>query len=175
MKQTTNQFLAITAAAILIGTAGNAIAHGGYGPGWGGPGGMMGGPGGMGPPGMIGGPGGMPGIARGPGAMKGTDPVAYTDQRLAQAKAELGITPEQEAAWTRYADAAKAKAELMAAHRQAMFGGETVTPEQRQAFHQEGQAQRQQVATATRELYAVLTPQQQASAGALLGRCRLTR
>jgi len=43
MKQTTKRFLGIAAAcAVLIGAAGGAFARGGYGPGWGGPGGMMG-------------------------------------------------------------------------------------------------------------------------------------
>jgi hypothetical protein len=57
----------------------------------------------------------------------------------------------------------------MAAHRQAMWGGGPATAEQRLSFHQEGLAQMQQVTTAARDLYAVLTPEQQAKAGGLVG------
>jgi Spy/CpxP family protein refolding chaperone len=161
MKQTTKRILGIAAAsALLIGATGGVFARGGYGPGWGGHHGMMGGPGGMG------------GMSGGPGWMMGGDPVAYTEQQLTQLKTDLGITPEQETAWNAYAEAVQAKAGLMAAHRQAMFGNATVTPEQRQSFHQQGLEQMRQVTQARRDLYAALTPEQQAKAGGLIGpRC----
>ncbi len=172
MKQTTKYILGIaTASALIISATSGVFAHGGFGPGWGGHQGMMGGPGGMmgGPGGMMGGPGRMGG---GPGMKMGGDPVAYTDQHLTQLKTTLAITPEQEATWNTYAEALKAKAGLMTSHRQAMFNG-TVSPEQRQGFHQQGFAQMQKVNEAGNGLYAVLTPEQQAKAGNLTGtNCR---
>ena len=156
MKQTTKRVLGIAAAsALLIGAAGGVFAHGGYGPGWGGHHGMMGGPRGMGAYG-------------GPGWMMGGDPAAYTDQRLTQLKTTLGITPEQEAAWNAYAEAVQARAGIRAAHHEAMFGQGTVTPEQRLGFHEQGLAQMQKVTAATRDLYAALTPEQQAKADGIL-------
>ena len=154
MKQTTKRILGIAAAsALVIGATTGVFARGGFGPGWGGHHGMMGGPG-------------------GPGRMMGGDPVAYAEQRLARQKTTLGITPEQEAAWNIYADAVKGKAGLMVAHRQVMFSSGGVTAEQRQAFHQQGLAQMQQLTAAGRGLQAVLTPEQQTRFGGLIGpRC----
>jgi hypothetical protein len=110
----------------------------------------------------------------GPGMMTG-DPVAYTEQQLGELKTTLGITPPQEDAWRAYATALEGRAGLMTAHRQAMFGGAGVSPQQRQAFHQHGLTGMQQVATATRNLYAVLTPEQQAKASQLIGPWGITR
>jgi len=107
-------------------------------------------------------------MSGGPGWMMGADPVAYTDQQLTQLKTNLGITPEQETAWNAYAEAVQARAALMATHREAMFGAGTVTPEQRMSFHEQGLAQMQKVTTARRDLYAALTPEQQAKADGLL-------
>ena len=162
MKQTTKRFLGIAAAsALIIGATTGAFARGGFGPGWGGHHGMMGGP------------GGRHGPFGGPGWMLSGDPVAYADQQLTELQTTLGITPEQQDAWSAYADAAKAKAGLMAAHHQVMFGGGTVTPEQRFSFHQQGFEQMQQLNAAAQELYATLTPEQRAKSGGLIGtRCR---
>ena len=172
MKQTTKYVLGIAAAsALIIGASSGVFARGGFGPGWGGHHGMMGGPGGMmgGPGNMMGGPGGMRG---GPGMMMSGDPVAFTDQRITQLKTTLGITPEQETAWSAYAEAVKGKAGLMVSHRQAMWGPDGVTADQRLGFHQQGLEQMQKVTAATRDLYSVLTPEQQAKAGGLIGpRC----
>ena len=161
MKQTTKRFLGFAvASALVIGAATGVFARGGFGPGWGGHHGMMGGP------------GGMQGPFGGPGMMTGGDPVAYADQRLTRLETTLGISPEQEGAWNAYADAVKGKAGLMAAHRQAMFGTGGVTADQRLSFHQQGLAQMQQLTAAIRDLYAVLTPEQQAKTGGLIGpRC----
>ena len=154
MKQTTKYILGVAAAsALIIGATSGVFARGGFGPGWGGHHGMMGGPGGM---------------RGGPGMMMGSDPVAYTDQRLTKLKTTLDITPEQESAWSTYAEALKGRAGLMTAHRQAMFGG-TVSPEQHLSFHQQGMVQMQKVTDASSGLYAVLTPEQQAKAGNLAG------
>jgi len=156
MKQTTKRFLTLAAAsALVLAAATGASAGGGFGPGWGGHRGMMGGPGGM-----------HAGLG-GPGWMMGGDPVAVTDQQLSQLKTNLGITPEQEDAWNGYAEAVKGQAGLMAAHHAAMAGSTAVTPEQRQSLHQQGWTQMQAVVDATQNLYAVLTPEQQAKAGGL--------
>jgi hypothetical protein len=162
MKQTTKRFLGIAAAsALVIGATTGVFARGGFGPGYG--------PGWGGHHGMMGGPGGMQGRFGGPGWMMSGDPAGDTEQRLAQLKTTLGITPEQEASWSAYVDAVKGRADLMASHRQAMFATGSVTPEQRLGFRQEGLAQMQQLTSATRDLYAALTPEQQAKAGGLIG------
>lgn len=148
MKQTRKILVIGTASVLAIGAAAGVFARGGFGPGWGGHPGMM-----MG----------------GPGMMMGADPVAFTDQRLADLKTRLAITAEQETAWNAYAEAAKAKATLMAGHREAMLSPTGVTPDQRLGLHQQGLEQMQKVLTTTRDLYAVLTPEQQAQAGGLVG------
>ena len=172
MRQTTKQYLGIAAAsAIVIGVTTSVLAHGGFGQGfgggWGGHHGMMSGPGGM--HGQGGGMGGMHGQGGGMGWMMSADPVAYADQQLTGLKTRLGITADQENTWVAYEEAVKAKAAVMLSHRQTMMGTGSVTPEQRFALHQQGLDQMQKVTTATRDLYAVLTPEQQAGAGNLIG------
>jgi len=158
MKQMTKRLATIAAAsALVLAATGSVYAHSGFGPGWGGPQGMMGGP------------GGMHGPFGGPGRMMGGGPAGYSEQGLAELKSRLGITPEQETAWDAYVTAVQGRAAVMTAHRQAMVAG-TVTLEQRQAFHQQGFDQMQKLATATRDLYAVLTPEQKSQAGGLSGR-----
>ncbi|MCB1829876.1 MAG: Spy/CpxP family protein refolding chaperone [Chromatiaceae bacterium] len=186
MKQTTKRYLGIAAAsALVIGVASGVFAQAGFGPGYGpglgqgcgGPGGMMGGPGGMmgnpgrmpaGPGRMMGGPRGMRGPGGGPGCMQSGDPVASTEQRLSGLKSALEITADQEAAWNAYAEAVKGKAGLMLDHRQNMMGSAGVAPEQRFAYRQQGLEQMQRVTTTGRDLYNVLTPEQQTRAGNLL-------
>ena len=158
MKQTTKQFLGVAAiSAVIIGATTGVFGHGGFGPGWAGHHGMMGGPGGMH------GPGG------GAGWMMSGDPVAYADQQLTRLKETIGITSDQEVAWNTYADSVKGKAGLMFAHRQTMFGSGSTTPEQRLTFHEQGLEQMQKVTIASRDLYTVLTPEQQVKAGNLMG------
>ena len=162
MRQTTKQYLGIAAAsALVIGVTTSVLAHGGFGQGFGG--------GWGGHHGMMGGPGGMHGPAGGMGWMMSANPVAYADQQLTGLKTRLGITADQESVWEAYEEAVKAKAAVMLSHRQTMMGSGSVTPEQRFALHQQGLDQMQTVTTATRDLYAVLTPEQQASAGNLIG------
>jgi hypothetical protein len=164
MKQTSKQLIAIaTASVLVIGTAGAVFAHGygsGGGPGWGGHHSMMGGP------------TGMHGPFGGPGRMGGGFPMAAGAKDLDQLKASLGITADQEAAWTAYADAVAGKAALQNTHRESRFGGGPITADQRLEFRQQGAAQMQKLVDATRDLHAVLTPAQKAGAGNLLGpRC----
>jgi len=166
MKQTTKRrWVRVAATAVIVGAGSVAFAQGyGYGPGWGGHRGMMGGPGGM-----MGGPGGFYGPGGGRGMMMGGFSGAYADQQLTDLKSTLGITTDQETAWNRYADAVKARAGLMQSHREQMFNGGPVTPDQRLAFHQQGLDQLQQVTAARRDLYNVLTPPQRAAADTYTG------
>jgi len=168
MKQTTRKIAITAIAALVIAAATGVFAAGGYapgygyGPGWGGHRGMMGGPGGTYGPGMMGRPGGM----YSPGMMGGT---GYTDQQISGLKAQLGITPEQESAWNAYVTAVQGRTELMQAHRQVMFNNGPMSTDQRQAFHQQGYNQMQQLFNARDNLYDILTPQQRTTAGNLIG------
>jgi Spy/CpxP family protein refolding chaperone len=159
MKNSTKRTLTLVgAAALILGAGSVAFAYGpGYGPGWGGHHGMMGGPGGYYGPGM------------GRGMMMGGCGTVFGDQQLADLKQALAITSDQETAWNRYADALKARSDLMQTHRQQMFTGGFVSPDQRLTFHQEGLDQLQQVNTARQDLYKVLTPQQRATADTYTG------
>lgn len=174
------QFLAVAVVATGLAIATAASGQPGYGPGYGmgpgmGPGYGMGGGMGPGGPGMGGGWGRMGG---GPGMMGGGpgwggggyDMAAAAAGRLATFKAQMKITPDQEAAWKAYEGVVTQQATAMqqlrdqfhaqwqntkpgqaapdvAAHRQAMFA-------QRQS---NWEAQRK----AMQDLYAVLTPEQQ--------------
>ncbi|MEW7988487.1 MAG: Spy/CpxP family protein refolding chaperone [Candidatus Thiodiazotropha sp.] len=166
MKQSSKHILTLVGATALIAGVGSiAFAQGygpGYGPGWGGHHGMMGGPGG-GRGMMMGGPGG------GNGMMMGGYTAGFADQQLADLKTTLGITTDQEAAWNRYADAVKARTDLMQSHRQQMFTSRPFNPDQRLNFHQQGMEQLQQVSVARRELFDVLTPQQRVTADTYTG------
>ncbi len=156
MKQSTKQLIGFTAvAALVVGAASGVFARGGFGPGWGGHHGMMGGPG--------------TGYGHGPGHMMVNYSGEALDQRLADQKVRIGITADQETAWTAYTTAVKGKYDLMQSHRQARFGDTGVDANQIQSFHQQGLTQMQNVLKATQDLYAVLTPEQQTQAGNLIG------
>lgn len=161
MKQTAKRTLTlIGAAALIVGAGGVAFAHGftpGYASGWGGHHGMMGGPGG------VYGPGGGRGMARGGFS------AAYADRQLSELRSTLNLTSDQESAWNRYADAVKARAEVMQTHHQQMFGAGPLSSEQHLAFHQQGLDQMRQVTAAHQELYRVLTPSQRAAADSFTG------
>ena len=162
MKQNTKRYLGIAAvSALVIGVTGGVLAQGGFGPGFG--------PGWGGHQRMMGNPGGMHRFGGGPGGMMGSDPAAFTDQRLTELKSTIDVTDEQESVWNTYADAVKSQVGVMQSHRQLMFGSEPITPDQRLAFHQQGLDQMQKMATASRDLYSTLTPEQQTRAGNLIG------
>ncbi|MEJ8836907.1 Spy/CpxP family protein refolding chaperone [Ramlibacter sp. AN1133] len=189
MKTTTKILAAVTATAALA-LAGAAFGHPGFGPGGGpgfgmgpgmmggyGPGMMGGGPGMMGGygPGMMGGgPGTMGGYGPGMMGFGGADMGAATASRLAALKSQLKITPAQESAWKAYESTVTQQATAMqalrdkfhaqwqnakpgeaapdmAAHRQEMFA----------ARESAWQAQEK----ARTDLFAALTPEQQALAG----------
>lgn len=105
----------------------------------------------------------------GPGWMMSGNPLAVADQQLTELKTTLSITADQEGVWNAYAEAVKGKTGLMIAHRQTMMGSDSIAPEQRLAFHEQGLEQMQKVSTASRDLYSVLTPEQQSKAGNLIG------
>ena len=158
MKKTTKQLIGFAAVgALVIGAASGVFARGGFGPGyghgWGGHQGMMGGP----------------GAGYGPCVQQNVNTGGAIDQRLSEQKSRIGITAEQEPAWSAYSTALKGKYDLMQSHRQARFGGAGIDNSQLQAFRQQGLTQMQKVLKATQDLNAVLTPEQQASAGNLIG------
>jgi hypothetical protein len=111
----------------------------------------------------------MGGMGGGSGMMMTGASIDQVDQRLADLKSSLGITPDQESAWNAYAQAVEGKFGLMQAHHATMVSSGPPGPEQRQAFHQQGFAQMQKVQSARQDLYRVLTPQQRANAGNLIG------
>ena len=107
--------------------------------------------------------GGGPGFA-------GGNPVAASEGRLAWLKAELKITASQEAAWNAFVATSRERAAEMQAHREAMFST-GAAPErfaQRARFMQERVAGMEASAAALKDLYAALTPEQKATADALL-------
>ncbi len=185
MKTKSKQLISAAAVSGLILAAGGAVfAHGGFGPGgtgpgWTGPGmhggmmggmGMMGGPGGM-RGGMMGGPSGMHGFMGGPQSTGG-DPITHTNEWLTNLKQTLGIATEQETVWNGYVEASQAKAKLMESHHKTMHGGTraSLDTETHLKMMQEGAQHMEQLATATRELYAALTKEQKTTADRWLGR-----
>lgn len=151
MKRTTK--LAIAAVTALgLGTA--AVVAQPFGPGYG-PGAMMGG--GFGP--------GMMGGGFGPGMMGG----GYNaDARLDSQKTALGITADQEKAWNAYAELVKTQAGSMLARHEAMWNSNATSSADRLALHSAFMTQRAQEVEALNkayaDLYAVLTPEQRATA-----------
>lgn len=176
MKRSTRIFAAVAATATLA-FASIAFGHPGAGPGFGpgmGPGYGMGpgsgmGPGGMGP-GMMG-PGMMGAGMMGPG---GFDMTAAAAGRLAALKAQLKITPAQEAAWKVYEGKVTQQASAMQELRDKFHAqwqnakpGEAApdVAAHRQAMFELRQSNWQAQAKAMQDLQAVLTPEQQARVG----------
>ena len=103
------------------------------------------------------------------GAMHGGpmfgDPSARAEQHLAYLKEQLRITPEQETQWQVYADSVKQQAQTMAAMHASTQSAQSTSTErmdQRIAFMQLGLSNMQAVNGASKQLYAVLTPDQKA-------------
>jgi Spy/CpxP family protein refolding chaperone len=143
MKRMAGIALAVT---LALGTA--AVVAQPYGMMGGGPGmGMMGG-------GMMGG-----------GMMGGGYNI---EDRLSAQKAALKITPDQERAWTAYADVAKKQSEAMWAQREAMWKSAPSSSAERYELHSKFMTQRaksqETLSAAYKELYSVLTPEQRAAA-----------
>ncbi len=146
--------LAVVAA---LGFSSLAIAH---------PGGMGMGPGmgsGMGPGMGMGPMGGM----SGPRAMMMADPGAMVEKHLADTKAELKITTQQEGAWQAFANKATQQAADMQAMRgrmQQMHGTAPDLMSQRTEAMKSRVGQMESMTAALRDLYAVLSPEQKALA-----------
>ena len=158
----TYKIIAGVAASLSLAAAGVVYANPGMGMGMGmGQGMNMG----MGH-GMAGAMGGGMGMA---GGMSGIDVGAMAATRLADLKAELKITPTQEAAWLTFENQAKQQAAAMQTMRSQMHNQQAGTTStdfaaQRDAMiklHDGNQAARD---AALKDLYAVLTPEQKAIA-----------
>jgi Spy/CpxP family protein refolding chaperone len=118
-----------------------------------------------------------PGMGRG-GWMAGADAGAFVAGRLAALKAELGIQPEQEAAWAAFeAQAQQQAASMQALHQQMqaqMHGARPAASAAdfnalHEAMFKLRQAGLETRAAALKDLYAVLTPEQKALADQRLG------
>jgi LTXXQ motif family protein len=98
------------------------------------------------------------------GAMFG-DPSARAEQHLVTLKGQLSITPAQETQWQAFADSVKQQAQTMVGMHASMQnapGTSTERMDQRIAFMQLGLNNMQAVDSAAKQLYSVLTPEQQA-------------
>jgi len=163
MKSTSRIIIAV-AATLSLAIGGAVLAQpGGFGPGYG-----MGY--GMGP-GMMGGYG--PGYGMGPQAMFGGY-YGNVDSNLAALKEQLGITAKQDTAWQAFAKNAKQQSEnrqaWFAKMQQARSAGSA--PEflaQRTEILKQRQAEAEANATALKDLYAALTPEQKAIADQSFG------
>jgi len=112
------------------------------------------------------------GMGPGHGPMAGVDPAAMADSRLAELKAQLKITTEQDAAWQAFADTAKQQATGMQAMRAQMQAGSGTAPErmaQRASAMQQRATSMTTMSKAFTTLYAVLTPEQKAIADQQFG------
>jgi len=150
------------AVALALGTA--VVVAQPYGMGGGMGGGMMGGGAGMG-----GGMGG--GMMGGPGMMGGGMMGGYgynVEDRLVAQKSALKITPDQERAWTAYADVAKKQFEAARAQHETFWKSAPSSSAERAELQSKFMTQRAQehekLSAAYKELYSVLTPEQRAAA-----------
>lgn len=151
-----------------------AMGYGGWGPHMGFGPGLRGGyySGGMGP-GMMG-YGGGPRGGFGPGAARGWGgPASGIDARLAAIKAELKITADQESAWQIYEKQARQQAEsTQALFAQAPAQSAPDRLKQRAEFAKQRAANIEAMSGAVKDLYAALTPEQQAVADQFFGGAR---
>ncbi len=168
MNSSAKKLIGAAAVSGLVLAAGTAVyAHGGPGfasgammGGWGGHG-MMGNQAGM----------GMHGFGGGPGHMGGGDAKAYTEGRLKNVKDTLGITDQQVQAWNTYAEAVRDRAKLMVSHQEIMRNtrGPQMNTKQRIDMMKQGADHMQRIATATADLYAILSPEQKTKADESFG------
>lgn len=99
----------------------------------------------------------------GPGARLAGGQAAFADTRLAEWKAALKITSDQEPAWDAFASKVKAQAESMQALRAKAGQPADTAPErmaQRAGFMTQRAAGMEAMAGAMNTLYAALTPEQ---------------
>jgi periplasmic protein CpxP/Spy len=160
MKRSTKILAAAAIAAASLGAVGLSVAHPG-GMGWGPGYGAMGG--GPGHGGMWGGMGGW---------TSASEASTVVGSRLAAVKAELKITPAQQAAWTAFEDQTQQQVASMQALRQQMqerMHGATPGSSAEFAALRDGmfklrQANAEAHAKVVKDLYAELTPEQRAVA-----------
>jgi len=118
------------------------------------------------------------GASPGAGYGHSHDPVAAADKRLTRLKADLKITSAQEPAWNAYAEQVKQHAgEMQALHNQMRERASGNTrPSAPERVERQAQFAKQQgeylerLAGLTKDLYAVLTPEQKTLADQRLGR-----
>ncbi|HUW37157.1 MAG TPA: Spy/CpxP family protein refolding chaperone [Rhodocyclaceae bacterium] len=154
MKRT-HKIAAALVVTLGLTAAAYAFPGGGFGPGFG--------------PCTGGGPRGPQGYAGNPADF---NPTAMIEGRLAYQKAELNITKAQETAWQAYSTKAREQAGIMLAMRGTMLNTEGSAPDriaQRTALMKQHLAQAEAMSAALKELYAVLTPEQQAIADRQFG------
>lgn len=116
--------------------------------------------------------GGMHGGFGPGGHMAGGDPAAQVDTHLGQFKGELGITAAQDPAWQIFAGKAKQQAQSMQAARAKMHeasGSASDPMAQRIEFMKQRVGDMEATNAAKKELYAVLTPEQKATADKRFG------
>jgi periplasmic protein CpxP/Spy len=92
------------------------------------------------------------------------DPAAYVQKRLERLKAKLQITQDQEPQWTAFSSTVVQQMEQLKTARSGMRGVSTTAPERidRQvALMKQRTAAFEAVAQSAKELYSVLTPEQQ--------------
>lgn len=113
-------------------------------------------------------------MGQGPGAGRGgmwSNPAAAVEGHLAALKVELKITPDQDTAWQAFTTKARQQADTMIERRTQMFSQAPATTQsapdrlaQRAEFAKQRIADMETMATAVKDLYAVLTPEQKAFA-----------
>jgi protein CpxP len=113
------------------------------------------------------------GMGHGHGPMAGGDPSVMVDSHLGDLKAQLKITPAQEAAWQTFTAAAKQQAAGMQAMHAQMQQDSGTAPErmaQRATAMQQRGAAMATMSNAFGSLYATLTPEQKAIADKNFGK-----
>ena len=116
-----------------------------------------------------------PGIGMGPGMMHGAPGPGFADaEDIDELKAELGITPAQELAWSKYVKVVQDATAAMKTTREGVDpqAVSKMSPADRFAFvskrREQGEKQREAVKTAANELVATLDDTQKAAAADVL-------
>lgn len=116
--------------------------------------------------------GGMPGGFGHGGHMAGGDLAAAIDAHMGDLKSELKITAAQEPAWQAFIAKAKQQAQAMQTMRTKVQEASGSAPDrmaQRTEFMKTQAGNMETMSTSLKELYAVLTPEQKATADKRFG------
>jgi hypothetical protein len=117
---------------------------------------------------------GMMGHGMGPKMMRGTPGPGFDAEDIDELKAELGITPAQELAWSKYVKVVQDATTAMQSAREGVDpqAVSKMSPADRFAFvskrREQGEKQREAVKTAANELLATLDDAQKAAAADIL-------